>query len=158
MSVLLESHKLFLKKLLEHKVEFLVIGGYAVILYGYERLTTDIDIWLNPDNENRNRFVKAIENFGIKNDDIEKLIELDFTKAQAFHIGEKPEQIDFLTKIAGVRFEKADPEKVLFTIDYLQIPVIHYDHLIANKRASGRTKDLADAEELEKINALRKKK
>lgn len=158
MSILLKHHKELLKQLLQYNVEFMIIGGYAVILYGYERTTTDIDIWLNPNNNNRSRFAEAIKEFGVRKEDIEKVMALDFFKAQAFHLGKKPEQIDFLTKIAGVQFEQAEIEKVIFTIDHLQIPVIQLDQLIANKRASGRTKDLADAEELEKIKVWRSKK
>jgi hypothetical protein len=56
MDIMLEEHKKFLLLLLKHKVEFIVIGGYAVIYYGYERSTSDMDIWLKPTNKNRDKF------------------------------------------------------------------------------------------------------
>jgi hypothetical protein len=56
MDVMLREHKAFLLLLLKYKVEFILIGGYAVIFYGYERTTADMDIWLRPDNKNRDKF------------------------------------------------------------------------------------------------------
>jgi len=157
MNILLEAHKNFLLLLLKHKVEFILIGGYAVIYYGYERGTADMDIWLKPDNNNREKFAETLKSYGIIEEDIQKVKKLDFTKINAFHIGKKPNKIDFLTKIVGVNFTEADQKKVYFMLSGKQVPVISYHHLITNKMLSVRLKDKADVEELQKIVMYKKK-
>lgn len=157
MDILIEAHKKMLLLFIEHQVEFLLVGGYAVILYGYERGTGDMDIWVRPDNTNRDKFIKALRAYGINEMDLEKLGQMDFTgDARVMQIGEKPAQIDFLTRVQGVLFEEAYPVKKLVPLKDLQLPVIHFDHLIVAKMLAGRTKDLADVEELQNIQKFRK--
>jgi hypothetical protein len=138
--------------LLNHKVEYLLIGGYAVIYYGYERTTADMDLWLRPNNDNKNILIEALREFGIIEEDLKKLSLVDFTLANAFSIEEKPSRIDFLTAIQGVSYDEADVEKALFPIKNKHIPIIQYHHLITSKMLTGRSKDKADVEELQKIN------
>jgi len=73
----------------------------------------------------------------------------------AFHIGEPPIRVDFLTRLAGLQYEDADKKKVFFSLDNYKVPVLHLDHLIINKLTSGRAKDKADVEELQKIMRLK---
>ncbi len=156
MNILLEEYKKFLLLLLKHKVEFILIGGYAVIYYGYARTTGDMDIWLKPDNANRNKLIKALNEYGIISEDIDILKRIDFSTTQVFHIGKEPNKIDFLTKIQGVTYAEADKEKVFFPLKNEQIPIIQYRHLIVSKISSGRSKDKADVDELQNINKYRK--
>lgn len=158
MDVILKAYKEFLLLLLKRKVEFIIIGGYAVIYYGYERSTTDIDLWLRPDNSNRNKFINAIKEYGIFNEDIKALMNLDFNAVQIFHIGEKPNKMDFLTKIAGVDYTEADKEKEFFLLQDQPVFVINFHHLVVNKMLSERLKDKADIEELQKIRKFKKRK
>jgi len=144
--------------LLRHKVEFMIVGGYAVIFHGYARTTLDMNLWIRSENENKKKLIGALEEFGISAKDLKKLTEVDFNTAQAFHIGKEPERIDFLTQVAGISFEEAYKQKALLPLKDKQIPVIHYDHLIINKMISGRSRDKIDVEELQKINKYKKRK
>lgn len=74
----------------------------------------------------------------------------------AFHIGEPPDRIDFLTRLAGLQYPEADKKKVFLSLGSYQAPVLHLDHLIINKLTSGRAKNKADVEELQKIMKLKK--
>lgn len=159
MNIFFEEHQQLLRNLIQNEVRFLLIGGYAVIHYGYERTTGDMDIWLQLGNENKDKLLKALEAFGIEEDGIEQLNKIDFDKPiPAFSIGEKPRRIDFITKISNVLFEEAFKEaNYLLIEDELNIPVIHYNHLILSKLTTGRAKDKADIEELQRINKHRLK-
>jgi len=151
MNILLEEYKRLLLLLLKHKVEFILVGGYAVIYYGYARTTGDMDIWLKPDNENKKHFILALRDFGILEDDLNKLQEIDFENAQHFFIGKTPNKIDFMTKLDGVTFSEADRSKNCFPLADQTVPIIQYEHLITNKIMSDRSKDKADVEELKNI-------
>lgn len=154
----MEEHQQLLKALLNNDVLFLLIGGYAVIHYGYGRTTGDMDIWLQLGDTNKSKLIKALEEFGIEPDDIIELGKMDFTKPlPVFFIGEKPRRIDFVTLISNVNFDEAFKRVNYFTLDDgLQIPVIHFDDLIRSKLNTGRFKDQADIEELQRINKYRK--
>ena len=157
MNFLIEKHKQILIELLNSKVDFLLIGGYAVIYHGYVRTTGDMDVWLKPDNENKMKLLSVLEKHLTDKSGLDKVKQLDFTDVIAFHIGFPPEKIDFLTKIAGINFDEAFSHKALLPIQNYQIPVLHLNDLIANKLMSARLKDKADAEELQKIKSLKKK-
>lgn len=156
MNILLDEHKTILIQLLHAKVEFILIGGYAVIYHGYGRTTGDMDIWLKPDNENRDKLITVMEMQGILKEDLDKIRNTDFTQTLAFHIDEPPRRVDFLTKIVGVTFQEADARKRLLPLGNLSVPVLHLEDLIVNKLLSGRAKDKADVEELQKIMRLKK--
>lgn len=157
-NVLLEEHQQLLLLLIKHKVSFMLIGGYAVIYYGYERTTGDMDIWIQLGNENRDNLIKALYEFGIEESGLEKIKQADFSKPQqAIHIDDKPRSIDFLTLISNVKFEEAIQQVNYFPLENEQIPFIHYNDLILSKITSGRLKDKADIEELQRINKYRKK-
>lgn len=155
MNFLLNKHRQLLSCLIEQNVDFMLIGGYSVIYYGYSRGTGDMDIWLKPDNENKIRFLKAIKAFGINLPDIERVGKLDFTKTIMFFIGKPPDKIDFLTKVQNVSWNEAIPKIVLFPFDNLQIPIVGFDELILMKMATDRLKDKADVEELQRIRNSR---
>jgi hypothetical protein len=156
MDILLEEHKKFLLLLLKRKVEFMLIGGYAVIYYGYERGTADMDIWLKPTNENRDKFLLALKEHGIGNESLTIASKLDFTKAQVLSLGDKPNKIDILTKVQGLNFEEADKEKKMFPMKDKLVPIIQYHHLIITKMITGRPQDKADVDVLQKINKGKK--
>ncbi len=157
MNILIEKHKQILLALIDAKVDFLMIGGYAVIYHGYGRTTGDMDIWLRPDNENKIRFLAVLEKHLEDKSGVEKIRRLDFTEVIAFHIGSPPDKVDFLTKMAGVKFDQAFSHHSFFQLQDHRVPVLHLNDLIANKILSGRLKDQADVDELQKIHRLRKK-
>ena len=151
MIVFLPEFQEMLSLLIKRHVNFMLIGGYAVIHYGYARTTADMDIWLEPDNENKNRFISALRDFEIEEDDLEKIAEHDFTQAQVFFFGQKPRRIDFLTKINGVTYKEAATEINHFPLGNMEVPVIQFDHLILSKISNDRPQDKADVEKLQEI-------
>ena len=157
MNILIEKHKRILSDLVNAKVDFLLIGGYAVIYHGYMRTTGDMDIWLRPDNENKINLINVLQKHLTDKSGIEKIRFLDFSDMVAFHIGREPEKIEFLTKISGVNFHEAYEQKVFLPIADFHIPVLHLNDLIVNKLTSARPKDKSDVDELQRINKLKAK-
>jgi predicted nucleotidyltransferase len=144
-----EDYKDMLQCLLEEKVSFLLVGAYAVAVYGYPRATKDMDVFVRAASDNASRLIRALRRFGAPVSDIS---EIDFSvEGIVFQIGSSPRRIDIITRISGVRFEDAYANKAEVSIEGLRVPVISLKDLIANKRASGRTQDLADVEKLEAL-------
>jgi hypothetical protein len=157
MNILLDKHKQIVIELLEEKVDFILVGGYAVIYHGYGRITGDMDVWLKPDNENKLKLIKVLQKNNISKEGLEKIKNTDFTEVVVFHIGKPPEKVEFLTKIGGVNFDEAFSHRTFFQLKEHHVPVLHLNDLIANKLLSNRLKDKADVEELQKIHQLKKK-
>lgn len=147
-----------LKEFNDHHVDFLLIGGYAVNYHGFGRPTGDLDLWLRPDNDNKEKCLDAFKALNFTRESIENINKLDFTKAQVFYIGEVPLRIDFLTKVNMVNFEDAWSEKKMLSIDETDIPVIDYENLVLTKISTGRTKDKLDLEELQKVRRHKNRK
>ena len=130
-------------------VEFMLVGGYAVALHGWPRMTFDIDFWIMANPQNAAAVLRALKAFGAPLMDLK---EEDFHKPGiVFQIGTEPQRIDILSAISGVAYEDADSRAVRMEVDGLSLKVIALDDLIANKRASGRPKDIVDAMTLEKM-------
>lgn len=144
-----------LNPLIACSVDFLIIGGYAVNYYGFGRPTGDMDIWLKPDNQNKQHCLNAFKALNYPKENINNISKLNFEKAQVFFVGEEPLRIDFLTKVNIVDFEEAWAKRKILSYSELDIPVIDYEHLVLTKITTGRTKDKLDLEELQKV---RKKK
>jgi hypothetical protein len=132
-----------------HAVEFLLIGGQAVIAHGYPRLTRDMDLWVRPSDENGKRVLAALAAFGTPLDDFDPSRFVD--PAMLIVLGRDPFRVDLLTHIPGVDFDAAWARRGSVTLDGVQIPLIDRDDLIANKKTVGRLQDLADVEALESM-------
>ena len=145
--VLNQDFREFIEQLNEKKVKYLVVGGYAVAFHGYPRYTKDIDFWIWLNEENADRMLKALKDFGFDSLGIKKDDFLD--EDMVIQLGYPPNRIDLLTDVSGVEFEACYQQKVQVEINGLNINFIDLENLIQNKRASGRTQDLADAENLE---------
>lgn len=133
----------------KHNVKYALVGGFAVIYYGYVRSTHDIDFLLFPSQENATRILKALTEFGFGNAGIP---EEYFTKeGTAIHIGVEPNRIDFLTTLKGV--SNAEIFKRIERVDFegTKLNIISRKDLLQSKMASERLKDLADADELGKL-------
>lgn len=154
MNIFFEEHRKLLEGLLQNGVAFILIGGYAVNYYGYNRSTGDMDIWLKPGNDNKEKLLNLLSSIGFDNEGIATIRGWDFSQPHKFYIGAKnqPDRTEFMTHISGVKYDEADKIKITAEIEGLKIPFIHYTNLIKNKQSSGRLKDLADVEYLEKIN------
>ena len=126
----------------------MLVGAYAVAAHGLPRATGDIDLWIKPSAENAGRVMKALKTFGAPLLDVAVN---DLTSAgTVLQLGVTPRRIDILTGITGVQYSEAEPERVMVSIDGIEIPVIGRSHLIKNKRAVGRPQDQADVARLEK--------
>ena len=144
------DYKDILLILSEKKVKFILVGAYAMAVHGYPRSTMDIDLWIMPDPENAHLTMQAFEAFGAPVGDLlpEDLIKEDLI----FQIGVAPRRIDILTSVDGLKFKDAFARSELINIEGMSIHVLSIPDLIINKKATGRTKDLADAESLEADN------
>ncbi len=143
------DYKEMLQCLFEENVRFLLVGAYALAVYGYPRATKDIDFFVEATPENASNLLRALSRFGAP---LSEVSEADFAaEGIVFQIGTSPRRIDILTRISGVEFEMAYTNRKLVSVDGIEIPVISVTDLIANKRASGRSQDLADVEKLEAL-------
>jgi hypothetical protein len=144
------DYKDILCGLSEEKAKFILVGAYALAAHGYPRSTGDIDLWVKPERDNAEAIMRALLRFGAPGDTISPV---DFqTGNMVLQIGVAPRRIDIITSIDGLTFDEAFAHSELTDIDDIPIHVLSIPDLIHNKRATGRTKDLADAEMLEKEN------
>ena len=141
------DYKEMLSLLQDRKVEFIVVGAYGLAAHGFPRSTGDIDIWVNPTEVNALRVYAALAEFGAP---LSGITPKDFTQpGVVFQIGVAPCRIDILTRISGdIAFEDAVVRKSEVTVGDISFPVLSREDLIANKKATGRSKDLLDVEQL----------
>lgn len=132
-----------LSALSDADAEFLVVGAFAMAAHQMPRATGDIDLWIRPSPANAERVWRALAEFGapLANLSVEELSK----PGLFFQIGVAPVRIDVLTEIDGVDFDSAWAERILFEFGALVVPVLSRRHLLINKKASGRPKDLVDA-------------
>ena len=144
-----EDYRDILLALSDEKVKFLLVGAYALAAHGYLRATMDIDIWVMPSTENADAVLRALRHFGaplhnLTKDDLQK-------DGTIFQIGVAPRRIDIITSATGLQFEETYGRSLSVSIEGIEVHIPSIDDLIRNKRALGRTKDLADAEALESL-------
>ncbi len=138
------------KELLElfnaHGVEYLVVGAYALAHHGVPRYTGDLDILVQPSSDNADRVMESLKTFGFGEIG---LTHEDFEKADTvIQLGVPPVRIDIITSISGVSWNEANEGRVEGRYGAVPVGFLGREQLIANKRASGRKKDLADLEAL----------
>lgn len=128
--------------------EYLLVGGYALAVHARPRFTKDLDVWVNPTSQNAARVVRALQAFGAP---LLGLTEQDLARPDiVFQMGVPPNRIDVVTGIDGVTFADAWPARVTSRYGDQTVPVIGREHMILNKRATGRARDALDAELLER--------
>jgi len=137
--------KEFLRSFNDHDVDYLLIGGYAVGYHGYPRATANIDVWVACNESNADRIVEALKTFGF---DVPELTPALFLEEHRIvRMGRAPLRIEI--SIDGVEFEACYRERMVDTIEGIEISIISLEHLKQNKRARGRLKDLADLDYLD---------
>jgi hypothetical protein len=141
-----EDFKEFLKLLNARRVEYLVIGGFAVAHYGYIRPTADMDVWVGMSVRNGQAITEALKEFGFAVDALKP--ELFTKKDQLVRMGVPPLQLELSTTISGVEFDACYHARRMADFGGVAVPVISLADLRINKKASGRLKDLADLESL----------
>jgi hypothetical protein len=134
-------------------VEYLLIGGYAVIIHGYVRNTSDIDIVVSNDPENAARCVDALIDFGFGGPELRAALFSQDKKV--VRMGVEPMKIEILNYLNGVDFAEAYSRRLSRTVEDITIDVISLSDLIANKENVGRLQDLLDVEKLKERNLLK---
>ena len=144
----------FIELLNEHKVKYLIIGGYAVNFHGYPRYTKDIDFWLWMNEPNIKKLIKAIEEFGFGGLNLEAK---DFMAPEnIIQLGYEPYRIDLLVEVEGIDFEECYERRTEAELDGTKVKFLSLMDLITVKKTAGRLQDLADAEQLEKLAKKKK--
>lgn len=139
----------FLKALNRQNVEYILVGGMAVILHGYVRTTGDMDVWVNRTKENYQKIAKAFFDFGMP---VFDMTEENFLSEHydVWSFGVSPVKIELMTAVKGLNFEDAYKVSQLYTEEEITIRFLHLNSLIEAKKASGRYKDLDDLDQLNK--------
>lgn len=138
-----------LHAMLDAGARFLVVGAHAMAVHGTPRATGGLDVWVSPDPSNADRVWQALEAFGaplgergVAREDLE-------ARQMVIQIGVPPRRIDLLTGVSGLAFDEAWGSRVMHAVGSRAIPFLSRGHLIRNKRATRRAKDLADLEILD---------
>lgn len=137
----------------KHKVDYLIVGGFAVNRYGYNRTTGDLDIYLRDTKQNRKNLIEAIDEMGYGRYDM--LLDTPIIAGYCEIMMDDGMYADLMTDVPGLEKENYDEYLNMATVDLVQgfeIKFLHYNHLLENKKATNRPKDRLDVEELERIN------
>lgn len=149
MAELFADFRDLLVELHDEGARFVIVGGFAVGVHGFQRATKDLDIWVEPSPDNAAHVMRALEAYGapLRQLGIEQA---DFEAAdRVVHFGVPPMRVDLLTHIPGVDFGTAFSRAEHLEVDGRNIPVLGRADLLAAKRASGRPKDLIDIDAIE---------
>ena len=130
----------------KHKVNYVIVGGYALAFHGAPRYTGNLDVLVDASVENAPRILDALKEFGFGDSNLQVS---DFTTTDNFvRLGHPPVRIDILTSISGVTWETVHRSRVPGKYGEVLVHFIGRAEFLVNKRASGRAKDLADIEAL----------
>jgi hypothetical protein len=135
----------FILALNSNKVEYVIVGSFALAFHGHPRATGDIDIWIRPTSLNAQAALKALKDFGFENIDLK---EDDILSGKIIQLGYPPVRIDIITVLDGLNSDEIWNSRQLGKFGNLEVAYIGRDAFIKNKRALGRHKDLADLEML----------
>lgn len=144
-----EDFREFIEALNKHKVEYILVGGFSVILYGYSRTTGDLDLWVNKSTDNYARLVKAFNEFGMPVFDMTEDNFLNHPIWDVYSFGRSPVAIDIMTAVKGLDFQGAYLRSKIFEEQGIKIRTIHKNDLIKAKKASNRPKDQDDLDNIE---------
>ena len=142
-----EDFKDFIKFLNSNNVCYLLVGGWAVGIYGNPRATKDIDFLVAIDDENLIKLERALLEFGAPPVDLEHFKE----RGNVIRMGSSPVQIDIINEATGIEIKDCYSRRKMIKVEDIEISIISKEDLVRNKKASGRTRDLADAENIEGI-------
>ena len=139
-----EDFRDLLELLNKYKVDYIIVGGYALGFHGAPRFTGDLDIFVRPDHVNARNIIEALHEFGFES---VGLSAGDFEKeGKVVQLGFPPVRVDIITSITGVSWEQARSNRVRGPFGDLMVYYIGHDDFVTNKRALGRKKDIADLE------------
>ena len=139
----------FISALNAKEVEYMMVGGYSVILYGHARTTGDMDIWVNRTKGNYLKLVSAFNQFGLPVFDMTEANFLNHPTWDVFRFGRVPTAIDIMVEVKGMNFNKCYASSTIHAIEGITVRVINYQDLLASKKAAFRNKDKGDIDALE---------
>ena len=131
-----------------NKVDYILVGGYAVIYHGYNRTTGDLDLWVNPTSQNYRKMLQAFVEFGLSPFNMTESLFLNSNDNDVFTFGRPPVCVDILTKVKGLNFKESYQNASNVDFDGLEVMMIDIRDLKKAKQAAGRSKDLDDLENL----------
>jgi hypothetical protein len=131
-----------------NKVDYILVGGYAVIYHGYNRTTGDLDLWVNPTSRNYKKMLQAFVEFGLSPFNMTESLFLNSNENDVFTFGRPPVCVDILTKVKGLSFNESYQNASIVDFDGLEVMMIDIRDLKKAKQAAGRSKDLDDLENL----------
>lgn len=140
----------FVNSLNSNHVEYILVGGFSVILHGHSRVTGDMDIWVERSEDNYKKLQKAFYEFHMPVFDMTKENFLSHEEWDVFKFGRKPAAIDIMVKVKGLNFKECFELAKIFEVEGLTIRTLHLNDLIKAKKEAGRLKDLDDIEQLTK--------
>ena len=143
-----EDFREFINTLNQQEVDYILVGGFSVILYGYSRTTGDLDIWVKKSKENYKKLYNAFIKFGMPVFDMTEENFLNHPEWDVFTFGRSPVAIDIMTSVKGLDFDTSLKKSKIFQDAGLSIRTLHKNDLIAAKTASNRPKDQDDLENL----------
>lgn len=141
-----KDFKEFLQLLNSRKIEYLIVGGYAVGFHGYPRATGDLDVWVAVNERNALKLVEVLRAFGFNLPELKK--DLFLEREKVIRMGVPPMRLEILTSIDGVLFNSCYKNRIIADLGELQVNFISKEDLLINKRASGRPQDLVDFDKL----------
>ena len=138
----------FLNALNNNRVDYILVGGYSVIIHGYNRTTGDMDIWVRKTLDNYTKLAAAFQEFKMPVFDMSEINFLNNQEMDVFSFGRPPVTIDIMTTVKGVDFEESFSQAILAEVDEITVRVIHMNQLVQAKKAANRFKDLDDLDNL----------
>lgn len=158
MDVLDDELLQFWKVLNACQVKYIMVGGFATRFHGFDRTTDDLDMWLEDTVENRKNLRNAFKELGYG--DFSSFEMMQFVPGWTnFYVGSGIE-LDIMTYMKGLEnhsFEECLSKASFADLEGVQVPFLHINHLIDNKKAVNRPKDQMDVAQLEKIRQIREK-
>ena len=142
----------FWRELHKNQVEFIMVGGFATNIHGYNRSTADIDVWINDTGTNRKKLAVALDSLSIAPADIVERMQFVPGWTQMSLLNGFP--LDIMTELKGLEgysFDDCFEIAIKPEIEGIQVPFLHINHLLEAKKAANRPKDQLDIIELEKI-------
>ena len=140
----------------KHKTVYIMVGGFATTLHGYNRNTEDIDIWIKDTLENRITIRNVFKDLGLG--DFKSVETTQFIPGYTTILLKSGFELDIMTSLKGfeqITFDDCYKMAPTAIIEEIPVKFLHLNHLIEAKRASGRPKDLIDVDELEKIKKIK---
>ncbi len=135
----------FIQSLNNNNVEYILVGGYAVILHGYIRSTADMDVWINKTKENYQKLKPALKQFGVPIIPEEEFLG---NQLDVWAFGREPNRIEIMNNVKGIAFNEVYPRTKIYHQEDVAIRFIHLNDLLEAKEAAGRFKDKNDIEQL----------